>query len=289
MHTKHLLLVLAAAAGGFALPEIVAAGEPSVVVAGSERMAPLVRALAERYTELHPDVKIEVSGGGSAAGIEKLVDGTAMLASVARPVTEDELRRAESLSRTNLVGIPVAMDAVVFFVNRRNGLASVTLDQLEQIFRHKVETWEELGLPYEEPIERHMLPQGSGSVRVLQTRAMHGKAYTSARNEHEVSREVVNTVAANVLALGFGGRGYTSGVDIVPVRKNANSPPVLPEPAAIRDRTYPLAHYLYFYFAGQPTGHAKDFLRFVLSPEGQRIVSHSPTGALALPMAGAEE
>ena len=79
----------------------------------------------------------------------------------------------------------------------------------------------------------------------------------------------------------------TSGVDMVPVQKDANTPPVLPEPATIRDRTYPLAHYLYFYFAGQPTGHAKAFLRFVLSPEGQRIIDNSSTGAVTLPMAGA--
>ncbi|MGB2987232.1 MAG: phosphate ABC transporter substrate-binding protein [Phycisphaerae bacterium] len=268
-----------------------AAAEPPIVIAGSERMAPLVRKLAQRYVELHPDVTIEVKGGGSGEGIEKLAKEAATIAALARPVTDDEIRLIRLMRRTDLVGIPIAMDAVVFFVSPENGLMSLTLEQINKIYTHKITTWEELGLPshpsgspVEKPIRRHVLALDSGSVKVVQRRAMHGKGYTIARIEHKVTRDVVNAVAADPLALGFGGMGYTSGVETVAVRKEAGSTAVFPTPETTRNREYPLAHYLYFYFAGQPSGRAKGFLRFIISLEGQAIVRTSGTGAVTLPM-----
>ena len=35
--------------------------------------------------------------------------------------------------------------------------------------------------------------------------------------------------------------------------------------------TYPLSRHLYFYTVGPPTGEAKAFIDWVLSPEGQKI------------------
>ena len=49
----------------------------SIVIVGSERMVPLARKLAERFMKVHPEVKIEVQGGGSNLGIFKLTKGEA--------------------------------------------------------------------------------------------------------------------------------------------------------------------------------------------------------------------
>jgi phosphate transport system substrate-binding protein len=176
------------------------------------------------------------------------------------------------------------MDAVVFVVNRENGLTSLSLEQVERICSGRIEAWEQVGVPFEQRIRLHMLRPDSGSVKVVQARAMHGKGYTSARVEHEVVRDVVNAVAADPLTLGFGGMGYISTTEILSLRADATSPPVLPTPETIRDREYPLAHYLYLYFAGEPVGLARDFLLFVVSPAGQDVVRQSGTGAVALPI-----
>ena len=72
---------------------------------------------------------------------------------------------------------------------------------------------------------------------------------------------------------------------LLAIRANDDSPAVSPTRETIQSREYPFAHYLYLYFAGRPTGPARDFLTFVIGPEGQAVVSESPTGLVPLPMA----
>ena len=258
--------------------------EPKVVVAGSERMVPLVRELAEQYTKHHPEVTIEVEGGGSAEGLKRLEQHTATIAALARPASEDEIRRARLIHKTDLVAIPVAMDAAVFFVRPDNPLESLTLDQIHKIFTHGVASWEQIGGPIEGSISRHMLPAGSGSAGVVRMRAMHDKAYTTVKTEHETTGEVAGGVAGDLLGIGFGGMGQKAGVKILALKSDADSPPVTATAETVQRRAYPLAHYLYLDFPGQPEGPAKDFLAFVISPEGQRIVRESQTGPVPLPM-----
>ena len=40
----------------------------------------------------------------------------------------------------------------------------------------------------------------------------------------------------------------------------------------IKDKTYPISRYLYMYLKSQPTGEAKAFIDWILSPEGQKMV-----------------
>ena len=258
--------------------------EPAVVVAGSERMVPLVRELARYYTKHHPEVTIQVEGGGSAEGIKRLERHTATIAALAGPASEDEIRRARLIHLTDLVAIPVAMDAAVFFVRPDNPLESLTLDQINRIFTHRVANWEQIGVPIEGPISRHMLSEGSGSVGVVRMRAMHGKAYTTVKTEHRTTREVASGVAGDLRGIGFGGMGHKDGVKVVALSNDADSPPVTATAETVQRRAYPLAHYLYFDFPGQPEGPAKDFLTFVISAEGQRIVRESQTGLVPLPI-----
>jgi phosphate transport system substrate-binding protein len=114
--------------------------------------------------------------------------------------------------------------------------------------------------------------------------AMHGKAYTTAKTEHETTREVVSGVAGDLVGIGFGGMGPKAGVKVLALSREADSPPVTATVETVQRRAYPLAHYLYFGFPGQPEGPARNFLAFVISAEGQRIVRESQTGLVPLPM-----
>ena len=174
-------------------PGQVRAAASTIVITGSDRMAPFVRRLAETYTASHPEVKIAVNGGGSSAGIPALLSGSATIAAVARPVTDQELRRARRDLRKQLVGIPIAMDAVVLVVRPDNPTASLTIGQVEEIFTHQVSEWPQLGVDLLESIEekrarrheyrhskgplinRHMPPETCGAAHVVQSRVLRGK------------------------------------------------------------------------------------------------------------------
>lgn len=298
--TFPLLLVAASAAMLTGLGSVRA--ETTILITGSERMAPLLRQVGRRYTELHPDVKIEVQGGGSDTGLKALVEGRAMIASLARPATEEEVRQIRFLTRHHLVSVPIAMDAVAFFVNPKNPLAVLTIEQINHIYAARISRWDQLGITptsiprgghtgegaggraKEELITRHMPPPTSGSPSILEMRVMSGKALIAERVEHKGLHDVVHAVAMDRLGLGFAGAGYCPGVKLLAIRREEDSAAVMPTPETIQSREYPFAHYLCLYFAGWPTGPAKDFLKFAISPEAQRIVSESRTGLVPLPL-----
>jgi len=59
----------------------------------------------------------------------------------------------------------------------------------------------------------------------------------------------------------------------IAIAKDANSPYVEPTPENVLNGAYPIARPLYFYTPKEPAGTVKDFIDFVLSDEGQRIVA----------------
>ena len=75
------------------------------------------------------------------------------------------------------------------------------------------------------------------------------------------------------------------GVKLVAIAPRGGGEPVYPSQATFQDRTYPLVRNIYVYFDRKPGApldpKLKEFLRFILSDEGQRIVAGA--GYLPLP------
>ena len=92
-----ILLILALAgcgraAGAAAAP---AGTDRAIQNKGSDTLVNLALAWAERYRQLHPEVAIAVTGGGSGTGIAALINGTVDIANASRQMKEDEMRHAE--------------------------------------------------------------------------------------------------------------------------------------------------------------------------------------------------
>lgn len=82
---------------------------------------------------------------------------------------------------------------------------------------------------------------------------------------------IVNAVSKDVASIGYGGIAYASGIRAVPIRADESSEAVPPSLETVQSGQYPLSRNLYFYTIGEPSGRPKEFMDWVLSPEGQEI------------------
>ena len=83
------------------------------------------------------------------------------------------------------------------------------------------------------------------------------------------NEQIATEVANNVNGIGYIGLAYVGakGIKVVAVEG------VLPSSATANDGSYKLARGLNCFTNGKPSGNAKKFLDFVLTPDGQKIVA----------------
>jgi phosphate transport system substrate-binding protein len=87
------------------------------------------------------------------------------------------------------------------------------------------------------------------------------------------SQAIADEVANNPAAIGYYGMGYICAKQkAVAIAQNENSEYVLPTIDNVVSGKYPISRPLFLYTNGEPKGLVKDFLDYVLSSEGQRIV-----------------
>ncbi len=279
--------------------DVTAFAEPALVVKGSSRMEPILKKLSTRFQETHPATTINVKGGSAAAGFDALLDGSADVVMSSRPATLREFQRADRKLGKSLVAVPIASDAVVVFVRPDNPLKSITMNQIRDIFSGKVTTWEGAGVAVDGtalhqhgpacehdeergiPIYLYLPEDGTGPHGVLKNIALRKTDFPFRVKRHG-ARDLVHAVAADSNGMGYGDANYTAGVRVLGVKKSADSPAIFPTAETIRNRSYPITHYMYLYFADQPAGLAQEFLTFALSAEGQGLIAETDESAQPL-------
>jgi phosphate transport system substrate-binding protein len=267
---------------------------------GSDTLNNLMTYWAEEFQKFYPNVKIEVEGKGSSTAPPALIAGTAQLGPMSRKMKAEEVDAFEKKYgyKPRLVG--VAIDALAVYVNKDNPIQSMTLQQVDAVFSatrkrggQDIKTWGELGLTGEwasKPLSLYGRNSASGTYGFFKEIALKNGDYKGAVKEQPGSASVVQGVENELGGIGYSGIGYkTSGVRGVPVSDKAG--PVEPTQANAESFKYPISRYLYVYINANPASGpdplVKEFIRFVMSKEGQAVVIKD--GYFPLPAKKADE
>ena len=97
---------------------------------------------------------------------------------------------------------------------------------------------------------------------------MSKKDYATSAQKMAGNEEIASEVGKNANGVGYVGMAYLKAAGIHSVAVDG----VLPSIATVRGHTYPISRSTFYYTNGEPTGEAKNFLAFTLSPAGQKIV-----------------
>jgi len=250
----------------------------SLQIKGSDTMVNLVQSWAEEFMAKNPATFIAVTGGGSGTGLAALINGTCDLAMSSREIKEKERELALGKGIEPLE-FKVALDGLAVVVHQKNPVSQITMEELTGIFTGKITNWKEIG--------------GEDAKIVLLSREVNSgthlyfKEYVL-RNGDTASKEefspealllpssqaIADEVLQNPAAIGYYGMGYIGkGHKALSIAKEKNASYVYPTIENVVSGAYPISRPLFIYTNREPKGDLKQFTDYILSGEGQAIVS----------------
>lgn len=244
----------------------------TITIKGSDTMVLLGQRWAEEYMAKHASAALQVTGGGSGTGISALINGTTDICQASRGMKAEERASLKEKFKTDAVEIPVARDGLSVYVNASNSVKQLSMEQLRLIFTGKITNWKELG-GRDAKIVVYSRENSSGTYVFFKEHVLKNADYTSRAQSMPGTAAVVNAVAKDKNAIGYGGAAYAKGIFVVPIKKDDNSPAVAPDLAHVQDGSYPLSRPLFFYLRDKPVGESRAFVDWVLSKDGQDIVT----------------
>ncbi|MCL6466380.1 MAG: PstS family phosphate ABC transporter substrate-binding protein [candidate division WOR-3 bacterium] len=266
----------------FALSTSLIAGE--IIVKGSDTMLNLVQRLAEGFAAVRGDVTVSVAGGGSGVGITAITNREVDIANASRAIKSKEISAARAQG-VNPVEIVIALDGLAVIVNSKNPVKNLTVQQIGAIYRGEIKNWNEVGGPNKKIVLYGRQPN-SGTFVFFREEVVKGE-YASYMRQMNGNAQIVDAVKNDEGGIGYVGLGYirnVEGIRPLAVAKSSQDQYISPlNEADVKSGAYPLTRPLYQYTNGKPKGQVLDFIRFELSPEGQKIVEEEGFVAVTQP------
>lgn len=241
-----------------------------ITIKGSDTMVILSQQWAEAYMKKHPETTIQVTGGGSGVGLAALINGSTDIANSSRPIKPSELEKIKAKYKKNGIEIACAKDGLSIFLNKANGVNELSIQQLGDIFSGKITNWKEVG-GADAKIQLYGRESSSGTFEFFKEHVVKTD-FSPTCQTLPGTAAIINAVKKDKYGIGYGGAAYAEGVKDCKVKKDAKSKGVLPTAATIKNKTYPIARYLFMYLKSKPTGDTKAFIDWILSPEGQKVI-----------------
>ena len=248
-----------------AMAQGICAQSNRVVIQGSTTVLPIAQKCAEVFMQSDLEADISVRGGGSGTGIAGLIDGICDIADASRPVKEKEILKAKEKGVTPEAHV-VAMDGIALIVNPSNSVSALSLAQIKDIYTGKISNWSQLGGKDQEIVVLSR-DVASGTYECFNKIALNKERVRADALLQASNMAVASAVKRTKGAIGYVGIGYLSSEV-----KALSVEGVVPSTETVRDGKYPISRPLFMYTNGKPKGLTKDFIEFVLSYLGQKIV-----------------
>ncbi|MBF0532080.1 MAG: phosphate ABC transporter substrate-binding protein [Candidatus Omnitrophica bacterium] len=249
-------LILLTAANSFA---------ERLVITGSTTVLPIAQKAAEVFMQKNSGADITVRGGGSGVGIAALIDGTCDIANSSRPIKDAELDKAVTNGRDPKATV-VAMDGIAVIVNPANGISGLTKKQVKDIYTGKISNWSEVGGTGGKIVVISR-DTSSGTFEAFGTLVLNNEKVRTDALMQASNQAIATTVAQTPDGIGYVGLGFLSSSV-----KALGIDGVMPNKETVLSNKYSIGRPLFMYTNGAPKGLAKEYLDFVASPAGQKIV-----------------
>jgi len=234
-----------------------------ISVAGSTTVQPLAEKLAEAFKAKNPGVQIDIQGGGSSVGVKSAGEGTVDIGTASREVKPEELQKYPDLKV-----FTIAQDGIAIVTHPEVPVSNLTKSQVRDIFAGKITNWKDVGGP-DKPIVVVSREEGSGTRGAFEELVMGKDAVIFDKAILQASNGAVRTtVSTTPNSVGYLSFGYLDRSV-----KALSLEGVEATEANAASGKYPVVRPLIMLTKGEPTGVVKAWLDYILSAEGQALVS----------------
>jgi len=261
----------------------VALGEPSTlklednlpILDGATALYPIYSAFAQAvYPEKEYDqFNSEVMSNRTGEAYNNLINGRVDIVFANAP-SDHQLTMAKRLGK-ELKLTPIGKEAFVFFVNEKNPVKNLTVDELKGIYSGEIKNWREVG-GKRKSIRAFQRPEDSGSQTALQL-FMDDVPIMDPPVEDIAS--LMGTVIDQVSdyknynnAIGYTFRYYSTEMTENNAIRLLSVNGVEPTKETVRSGEYPITNELFAVTAGSNNPHIKEFIDWILSEQGQEII-----------------
>jgi phosphate transport system substrate-binding protein len=255
---------------------------------GSDTLNNLMTLWAEEFQGFYPNVNVQIQGAGTGTAPPAVTEGTANFGPMSRVMREGEIQAFEERHGYPPTLVPVAIDVLAVYVHRDNPIEGLSIPQVDAIFSdtrrcgydEDVNRWGQVGLDGDwenRDFTIYSRNAVSGTYGYFRQFALCDGDFRPSINEQPGSASVVQGVSESLNGIGYSGIGYiTSGVRAIPIAAEHGGDYVEAVAENAADGSYPLARFLYVAVNKNPTEDLppleREFLRLVLSKEGQEVV-----------------
>lgn len=271
---------------------------------GKDYILTLVKAWQTEFQKIHPDIQFQDDLHGDASAIGGLYTNTADLAILDREASFIEVDAYQQGAGHDPFHIPVTRGSVslahhapalVVYVDPRNPLSGLTLQQIDGIFDadHRLgdrsySNWGDLGLSGEwadKPIHLYTYFLQSAQMQFFERAAMKGSQKFNCcltvfypKPGAAVAQQVIAAMSQDKYGLAVLSEPAPD-LKPVPLSSGTDSKPVLASADTVSSEAYSLGRTVYIYAnrkPGSPLPPAiAEFLAFVVSPQGQAVVART--------------
>ncbi len=229
-----------------------------VIIAGSTSVQPFAEALAEEYMREHPEIIIDVQGGGSSAGIMAAQTSTADIGMSSRLLKDSEKK---------LWFKEIARDGLAVIVHPSNNISSLTLKQVRDIYTGAISDWSQLG-GTKSKIHVITREDGSGTRSSFEGLVMDKNEINPRSIVQDSNGAVRQLVVDDPAAIGFISLGLVN-IKVKALELDG----IVASRENVINGTYGLSRPFIFITREAPAGNAKLFIDFVLSEKGKKMLA----------------
>jgi len=240
----------------------------TIDVVGSTSVTPAIELIAKTYEQEHPNVKVNIQGIGSTAGVNAAKDSTAEIGMASRNLKESE----EDYGLDEHI---LAFDGIAVVTHPSNTVDALDKDTITKIFNGEITNWKEVG-GEDARIIVVSREEGSGTrgafddIMDLIEKNDAGDKYSLIVDDAIIADgngAVKANVASKKLAIGYVSLSYLDET-VQPVKVDGVEASV----ANIINGEYKVSRPFLLLTKGSVNSDVQAFLDFALGAEGQELV-----------------